>query len=164
MDEAESKKTAGELGEELDATGQESEKKAVKWVKEVEEKEEKLRQVEEAKHNQILSDKRKYKKNPYYEALFKLARKKLGEYDIDRGYQVDVVLKEEGKIIFGVCKIGFRWYAKGMTICGEPKYDINCVERMAVQTILSLDELVLQHEKHRTKSGIALPGKSKLSL
>lgn len=158
------KQRPSDLAEELDATGQEDDKKAVKWVKEVEDKEQKDAKKQEDDEMEQLLTKQRGTKNPYYEALYQMAKKRLSEYDIPSNYRVDVVLKPEGKIIFGLQRVGFRWYAKGMTICGEPKYDINCVDRMAIQTMVAIDELESQHEKHQTKSGIQLPAKSKLSL
>lgn len=159
IDEAISKRNAGQLAEEIDAMGQKNEEKAVKWVKEVEAREEKKRTEEDARLEEEIAKKRRFKKNDYYEALLKYAKKLFADYDIPRGYNVDVVLKDEGKLIFGLQKVGFRWYAKGMTICGEPKYDKNCIERLIVQTMIALDELSQQHERHRTKSGIILPSR-----
>lgn len=163
-DDRKSKEKAGEIGEEIDATGQESEKKAVKWVQEIEARNQReQKRIQDIQH-EVLDKKRRYTKNPYYQSLLDLAKKELANYDIAQGYAVDVLLKPDGKLIFGLQKVGFKWYAKGMTICGEPKYDINCVERMVVQLMISLDELVLQHERHQTKEGIALPTKGKYSL
>lgn len=152
-----SEKNAAEFAEEIDAMGQESETGAVKWVKEVEDREQQVREKKEADELTILSQKRKYQKNPYYESLYTLAKRRISEYDIPRGYAVDIILKEDGRLVFGLQKVGFRWYAKGMKICGDPHFDINCVDRMIVQLMLSLDELQRQHEKHRTNSGIILP-------
>ena len=159
LDEALSKQHAGQLAEEIDAMGQESEEKAVKWVQEVEHREEKKRQETDAQHAEQIAKKRRFKKNDYYIALYQYASKLLKEYDIPQGYEVDCYLKEEGKLVFGVRKVGYRWYAKGMIICGEPKYDKNCIERLVYQTMMALDELEGQHERHRTKSGIILPNR-----
>lgn len=164
LDKVTSKKRAADFSEILDATGQEDDKKAVKWVKEVEEQEQKDAKKRDADEMEALLDKQRGTKNPYYEALYNLAKRRLAAYDIPKNYRIDVLLKPEGKIIFGLQRVGFRWYAKGMTICGEPKYDINCVDRLAIQTMVAIDELESQHEKHKTKSGIHLPAKSKLSL
>ena len=159
-----SKQNANELIEEIDAMGQESETKAVKWVQEVEKRNEKEVQITENNLQEDLEKKRRFTKNPYYNSLYTLALNELKEYDIPPGYNVDILLKTEGKLIFGLQKEGFRWYAKGMSICGEPKYDINCVERMVIQLMLSLDELYEQHEKHQTKTGIQLPIKNKYTV
>jgi hypothetical protein len=163
LDETQSKKNAGLVGEELDAAGQESETKAVKWIKELENDRQKEELYEFGKNQEDLEKKRRYSKNPYYQSLLNLATEELSQYDIPPGYNTDIILKED-KILFGLQKVGFRWYAKGMSICGEPKYDINCVQRMVVQMMLSLDELEEQHEKHRTKSGIQLPSKGRLDI
>ncbi len=157
LDKTSSRKNASQLAEELEATGQESEEKAAKWVIEKEKTEEAVRQQAEDKDQDILAHKRKYKKNDYFVALYNLAKRKISEYDINPGYNVDVILKDDGRIIFGLQKVGFRWYAKGMKICGEPKYDINCVERMVIQLFIALDELGNQHENQKTNSGIILP-------
>lgn len=164
MDALKSKKNAGELAEEIDTLGQESETKAVKWVQEVEKRERKEHEEDEAKALEDLYDKRKYTKNVYFNSLYNLAKQQFARYDVPAGYNIDVTLKEDGRLIFGLQKIGFKWYAKGMKPCGEPKYDINCVERLVIQTMIALDELVLQHEQHQTKSGIVLPRKHKFSL
>lgn len=158
MDELLSKKNANELAEEIDATGQESETKAVKWVQEVEKRNQQEQTKQEANEQDILHKKRRYKKNDYFQSLLTMAQRRLAEYDIPKEYATSVQLRDN-KLIFGLCKIGYRWYAKGMTICGEPTYDINCVERLVIQTMLSLDELQEQHEHHRTKSGIILPAR-----
>lgn len=158
LDEVLSKQNAGKLAEEIDAMGQQNEEKAVKWVQEVEKREEKKRHELDARNEEQIAKKRRFKKNDYYRALHTYAAKQLAEYDIPRGYAVDVYLQEDkGELMFGLQKVGFRWYAKGMKICGEPKYDKNCIERLVVQTMLGLDELEGQHERHRTKSGIILP-------
>lgn len=158
-----SKENANLVAEEIDAMGQESETGAVKWVQEVEKRNQKAADESEGRQREEIEKQRKYQKNPYYQSLYALAMRQIGSYDVPRGYKLEVVQKDN-RIIFGLCKIGFRWYAKGMTICGEPKYDINCVQRMVVQTMISLDELVLQHEQHQTKSGIALPVKDKYTI
>lgn len=158
LDDQLSKRNAGQLAEELDAMGQESEEKAVKWVQEVENRNEKKRQETDARQYEVLDKKRRFKKNDYFESLLTLANRKIGEYDIPRQYNVQAILKDD-RLIVGLQKIGYRWYAKGMKICGEPKYDINCVERLVVQCFLALDELESHHEEHRTKSGIVLPSK-----
>jgi hypothetical protein len=162
--EEQSKQNANLVAEEIDTMGQESEAKAVKWVQEIENNRQKEEMYELSKNEEKLSDKRKHKKNPYYESLLKMAKDELEQYDIPVGYNTDILLKENGKIVFGLQKVGFRWYAKGMNISGEPKYDINCVQRMVVQMMLSIDELYEQHENHQTKEGIQLPTKSKFSL
>ncbi len=161
--EEKSKENAGLTAEEIDAMGQESETKAVKWVQEVEKRNQEQISYETLTLQEDLEKKRRYDKNPYYQSLYNLAIKELSNYDVPKGYQVDVVWKDKG-LVFGLRKIGFRWYAKGMSISGEPKYDINCVERLAIQTMLSLDELYEQHELHQTKEGIQLPSKGKFSL
>lgn len=159
-----SKRNASLVAEEIDAMGQESETKAVRHVQEVEKNRQQQDSYNTLTLQEDLEKKRRYKKNPYYQSLLNLAKKELSNYDVPKGYQLDVLLKEDGRLIFGLCKIGFRWYAKGMKICGDPKYDINCVERLAVQSMLSLDELYEQHELHQTKDGIQLPVKDKFSL
>jgi len=146
-----------DLEERIDAMGQESETKAAKWVIENESDEQKDRNKFEADQLDVLTEKRKFTKGNYYINLYQYAKKQLSLYDIPRGYNVDIVLKKEGKLIFGLQKNGYRWYAKGMNICGEPKYDINCVDRLIIQTQISLDELVDQHEKGKTVAGIILP-------
>lgn len=151
-----SKKNAQELAEELDTLGQDSDERAVKWVQE-KQKELDTEEVKETnKEKEILHDKRKYKKNEYFLAILRMAKRKLAEFDVPNGYRVDAILKEN-KVIIGLRKDGFRWYAKGMVICGEPKYDMNCIERLVIQCMIALDELYDQHEKHTTKSGIVLP-------
>lgn len=164
LNEKVSKKNASDLAEEIDAMGQQSEEKAVKWVQEVENRNLKEQSNSESKNIEDLEHKRRYAKNPYYQSLYNLALQELKQYDIPRGYNVDILLKEDGRMIFGLQKQGFRWYAKGMKVCGEPKYDINCVQRMVVQMMLSLDELEMQHEKHHTKEGIQLPVKNKYDI
>lgn len=154
-----SKRNADEEAEEIDTLGQESETKAVKWVQEIEKREEKKRQDAEGKQLELIEKKRRFKKNEYYDALVHLAKKQLHDYDIPKGYEVDVLSKGDGRILFGVHKIGYKWYAKGMRVCADPHYDINCVERLVVQTMISLDELQKQFEQHRTSSGIILPVK-----
>ncbi len=165
LTEEQSKRNASLVAEELDAMGQESETEAVKWVKEVENRHQQENSYKTLTLEEDLERKKRYKKNPYYQSLYNLAVEELKQYDFPKGYNTDIVLKENGgQLIFGLQKVGFRWYAKGMQICGEPKYDINCVQRMVVQMMLSLDELYEQHERHQTKEGIALPTKGKFSI
>ncbi|MGH2612147.1 MAG: hypothetical protein ACRDFB_03750 [Rhabdochlamydiaceae bacterium] len=154
-----SHKNASDFVEELEATGQESETKAVKWIQEVENKRIARNACDILTKEEELEKQRRGKKNPYFQSLYEMAKKELSEYDIPKGYMVDILLKEDGRIIFGLQKVGFRWYARGMKISGEPKYDINCVQRMVIQMMLSLDELYEQHELGRMKSGLHLPKK-----
>lgn len=161
IDQKASKRNAGELAEEIDATGQESTTKAVKWVQEVEKRNETERQIQEAKDIEAVEHARRYTKNEYYLSLLRLAQQKVSEYDVPRWYKLEVVLKEDGSIIFGICKIGFRWFVKGMKPCGEPKYDMNCIERLAIQSMIALDELQLQHEDSKTGSGLVLTNTDK---
>ena len=121
MDETKSKQNAGIEAEEIDAMGQESDERAVKWVKEVEDRQQREEQERVANDQFLLEHKRKFKKNDYYEALLAMAKKELSGYEVPQDYGVDCLLKDDGKLIFGIQKVGYRWYAKGMTICGEPK-------------------------------------------
>jgi len=157
LDETTSKQNANLEAEEIDAMGQENPVKAVKWVQEVEKRKEKEEQEVVAKDLDLLTKKTRFKKNDYFHALYQLAKKELKEYEVPPNYNIDVTLKENGTLIFGIQKIGFRWFAQGMKPCGDPHYDMNCVKRLVVRSMLALDELQLQHEKHQTKSGIILP-------
>lgn len=159
MDRQTSKKQAELLGEELDAMGQEDDVKAAKWI--IEKGKEEARQTQEKEHKAEaqLAQKARYTKNPYYESILRYTNKQIAEYiqDVPQGYMITANPKEN-TIIVGICRVGYRWYAKGMTICGDPHYDMNCIQRLVVQAMISLEELQSHHEKRKTPSGIFLAG------
>lgn len=157
---SQSKKNAALEAEEIDAMGQESETGAVKWVQEKQKNIDKQQAEEMGREQEDLEHKRRYRKNPYLQAVLALALRLLGEYSAPQGYETAALLTDKGLVV-GLHKRGYRWYAKGMKITGEPKYDINGVERLVGQAILSLDELQIQHEKYMTESGIILPQRKK---
>ena len=164
------KKIIGKTNEELDATGQESEAKAAKWVKEkgIEERhiEDEKRAEEEWKAHDS-----KGKVLTYKDAIYNAVKRQMVESYalLPRGFIWYPVKSEKGIEIW-VRDLDKQWYARGMTICNNPTYDLNCVDRLIDKALNHMDNLEQEYEERaklikekiegkdkKTDSGIILP-------
>lgn len=139
-EEKTSKHLAGELGEKLEAMGQENEELAAKWVIEENDKveQEKKKRADDTLH--FYTDERKSIKG-YTEALARHIHILLHNYVDWQGYKflfestwssrgVGVMIQDpEGQV-----------YARGFKPCGEPKYDIHAMKVLIWQTENVVDD------------------------
>jgi hypothetical protein len=155
--EREDKKTIGAIVEEIEAEGQDSDIKAAKFV--IEKGREKDKQEEEKEfETRDKLEKRANNTNLYRDSVKNEARRRISEYDIPRGFQIDCVLTTKG-LAFGYKYFTDKmWFMKGIKLSGMPIYDLNGVDRMINQALDEIDRRINKREKdHQTAGGIALP-------
>lgn len=148
-----SRRARGELEERLDAVGQESEEKAVKWVIEENQERDKQKQKEFEDTLHFFIAKRKTIKG-YYEALARLTDNLLKGY-IDWGGKwlyratynnargVGVIIQDPDGNTF----------ARGFKPNGEPKYDLHAVKVLILQTENIVDAYQEQKRTHQADPG-----------
>lgn len=133
--------------EEIDQLGQDSEIKAVKLIQE----KQKESDHEESEKSALLWEKlhkAKEKTFTYKEALLshmKLLKDTYTE-EIPSGYQWWIIPTEKG-IVLSVRTREGKWFAKGIQVCGDPKYDINAVERLIWKALEFIDSLEQTQEQ-----------------
>lgn len=144
-------KSLGDQVEELDAMGQENEVKAAKWViekgKEVDQEEQ---QIKDLAH-EILEKARKGKEL-YRQGLLKQVFRLIHTMDVPMGYHIGAFYTSKGLVVWVMHKK--KWFAKGMKVTGEVKYDLNGVDRIMVKAADFIDGLV--DDENKTESGIYL--------
>lgn len=147
--EKQSKLIAGEIEEELNVTGQESETKAVKWVQE------KDKEVEHAEKEELAEaewkatdEQKKGKVFSYRDVLIDFMKKEMMSY-----YQllptnfIWYPLKDSKQgIVLWIRDSRGKWYARGMKVSMMPKYDINCIQRMIIKALDHMDDLSQRYE------------------
>lgn len=162
--EIEAKKLLGGKLEELDALGQESEIRAVKWVKEKGQKEDKRESEKRAEEEWRAVDS-KGKVFTYRDAIYNaLKRQMLESYGLlPYGFLWYPVKAEKGLEIW-IRDTKNQWYARGMYLSSDPKYDLNCVDRLVDKALNQMDILEREYTKieeekksKKTDSGIILP-------
>lgn len=149
------KKEIAQEGEELEATGQESDTKAVKWIQEKQKEDDKKEDAITAVEQTILEDKKKTKFT-YRDKLLQVSMRKINEFDCPKGFKWGSYLTEKGLII---------WFqdprknvaSVGMNITNEPKYDINWIDRRIQDTLSLMEQIEKNYETPTTESGIILP-------
>jgi len=151
------KRKLAETLEVIEATGQESEKKAAKWVIEVEKEREKKEEKAKAELKEKLWGSRR-KKIFYNKTLLNFFKKRLRTIDWPLLYKYKVSSNEKGIEIEVITPQGVK-YAKGIKTVGEPEYDLYGAFILALQTENLLDKLEHRLAYQRTKSGIILPNK-----
>ena len=141
------KRSIGEEVEKIDATGQESEIKAKKWVEEAQREEDKKQQEQDA----IIWDKlttSSHKIFTYRSSLFTYLRQLKDSYELDPGYIWGVKDTKKGFAIY-VRNREHKWFAKGTTISGIPKFDINAVERLVYRALEFVDQSEEKIERYK---------------
>ena len=151
------KKQSGEDLEKITAMGQESEKKSVKWVQEVgkEMEQEEKRQQDNARDYLEGAKKKVF---TYKDALLKEMRREMlnWEEELPKGFNWFPMYTSKGLVMWLKNNKG-EWFAKGLKLSGEPKYDLNGVARLIVGAV---EEASKQMEKsQQTDNGIILPYK-----
>lgn len=143
------KEKIGEEIEELEATGQDNETEAIKWVREKAAKDEVLEKEQDALQWEKLWNKRRTVAS-YRDGLLeymKLLKDKFQD-DIPPGYQWWIIPNDKG-IMLSVREPSGKWYGRGTKVCGEPKYDMNAVERLVFRALEFMDKAVQQQEKQK---------------
>ena len=147
------KKQAGEDKEKLEAMGQESEHKAKKWVQEVGKEEDKK---EKKRIDEVMTklDASKSHVMTYKELLIEEMRKEMGYWDDDlpTGFNWLPQSTEKG-IVLWIRNPKREYYAKGIKLSGEPKYDLNAIARLIVGAVKEMEG----QEPKKTENGIYLP-------
>lgn len=138
--EKRSKRAAGEFEEKLDAMGQEDEYKASKAVIEENKRIEKKKQkdLDDALHFFSKNNKRF---TTYYQALARQIHHLLHNYVDWQGKWLYEATVNEGRGV-GVMVKGpdGKIFARGFKPCGEPKYDLNALKVLILQTENIVDE------------------------
>lgn len=150
-------KIVGEEEEVIEATGQESEKKAKKWVLEDYTREEKKQKEETAEALMSLEQKRQRPQIiTYTSALCDYLKKELLEEDIPLGFHWRIFMPDKTKVRLDVFDSKLTWRrARGFKISGLPEFDMNACERFALWAGI---EIRKEHEKRtKTPAGIILP-------
>jgi hypothetical protein len=143
------KKKLADVVEELDAMGQEDEKKAAKFVIEKgkedrHEEDEKRSEVEWKLHDN------KGRIFTYKDLLLNEFKRQMMEmYQmLPQGYAWMPFATKKGIALY-IKDEQDKWYARGMIVSGIPKYDLNCVERMINKALDSMENLRAQYEARR---------------
>lgn len=139
--------------EEIEQLGQDSETKAVKLIQE-KQKEEDILQTEKDALMWEKMHKARNKTFTYRDALLshmKLLKDTYAE-EIPGGYSWFIIPTDKG-IMLTVKDRSGKWFAKATKVCGEPKYDINAVERLIWKALEFIDSLEQKEEK---KVGLVL--------
>lgn len=154
--EKQSKLLAGELAEELDVLGQESDLKAAKWIKE---KEKEVEKTAEEK-NAVVEEKLANAENNYYlyrDRMLNHAKEQFKGFDVPPGFYYGVYLTDKGLVFWFRAPNG-KSYAKGMKISTFVVEDMQGVIRLihqALDHIEMIDEEI--RNPVRSKGGIYLP-------
>ena len=134
-----SKQRAQEETEKIDALGQESETKAVKWVIEEGERERKEQAEEEAVARWKLEDVKKTVWT-YKDSLLKEANRQIPSYELPSGFLIKASSGKQG-LLFFVRDLKGNWYVKGMKISNIPMYDLQGIQRMVDKCLNVIDKL-----------------------
>ena len=140
----------------LKVTGQESDKKAIKWVQEEVKEDKKKDYNMEMTEVEWLYSKRRYADEDYLEALGSMLYHKLKAAELPFGYKTHVEVDGRNIAAFVTDRFG-RKYAKGFRACGEVKYDHFAVNQMVIEAENTTDHLEGSDEARKTKGGLYLP-------
>jgi len=128
--ERENKKAVGIFEEKLEATGQESDKKAVKWVKEEQKEREKKEKEIEAVKKEILENTRK-KNNLYLNSLIKCLYGMV--FELEWPKEFDFGVWHDGKgIVLAIKDKEKKIYKRAFKPSFNTEYDYNACERFTV--------------------------------
>lgn len=156
--ERQSKILAGELAEEIDTLGQDSESKAVKWVQEKEAEREKEAKVEKTDAIEKLSDVVD-QSFTYRRKLYEYAVKEMKGYDLPKGFFWLVELNDKG-LLFSYRIPNGRKFAKGIKISTFVREDMQAIDRF-IQIMLDemeeVEDYFINRREKKTESGIILP-------
>lgn len=140
-EEKESKLKVGELEEELDLLGQESEEKAAKWVIETENKNVKERKDVQDDIKEFLNDKQRFNTYEYY--LAKLLYKAiLGSVEWPKGFKWRSIHNTKGIALVVIDPKG-QYFSKGFKPVHHPEYDLNALSRI----YWACEDLIDNYEK-----------------
>lgn len=149
----------GEDNERIEAMGQDSEVKAARWVKEDTLEELARQNQKRAVERELLEDARK-KRFTYWKRLCLVARSVMVEFDIPRGFTWGAALEQldnaECALIIWFRDNRNHKASVGMKITGEPKYDLNWLDRRIFDTLDQMDRIEDSYVA-KTQSGILLP-------
>ncbi len=135
--------------EELEATGQDSEEKGAKAVIKIQKEFEENQKKQDARTWELLHSKRRTVAN-YKDALLnhmKLLKDNFND-EVPPGYQWWIMPTEKGILLTVRTKEG-KWVGKGTMVSGEPKYDINAVERLLFKGLEYIDSLEQIEERNK---------------
>lgn len=163
---AKKKKTLADEMEEIDAMGQDDEVKAAKWVIEKGEEDRHEESEKSAEAEWKLHDKRRNFFTYKDLLLAEFRRQMVDSYQLlPKGFAWYPVGTTKG-IVLWVKDLENRWYAKGITVSGIPKYDLNGVERLIDKALDFMEESERKYveakeakkpKEKKSKGGILLP-------
>jgi len=132
----------GELDEELEATGQESNTKAVKWVQE-KGKERRHEEKEQLAEAEWKADDVKGKVFSYRDVILgEMKRQMRDAYDsLPQDFLWYPVKDKTQGLQLWIRDPKNKWYARGMTISMVPHMDIQCVQRLIEKALNHMDDL-----------------------
>lgn len=138
--EKESQKLAGQLSEELDATGQESDEQAEKWVIEVNKDRQAKEKQQEDRILQFLTDKDKGKISTYNEALRRLTHNCMSLFvQFPKGWDWQVVESIRGIGVM-VRRPDLTIFARGFKPCHTKRYDLNAINTLIMQVENTIED------------------------
>lgn len=149
-------KTIGEENEKLEAMGQESNRKAAKWVQEEGKRQRKEEQIKSDDAMTKLWDARG-KVFTYRDKLLEEMKREMENWsdELPEGFSWFPMFTSKGLVMWLKNRNG-DWFAKGLKISGEPKYDLNGVARLIIGAV---EEANKQVEPIKKPNGLILPYK-----
>lgn len=141
------KKSASDVLEELEAMGQDSETKAVKWVKEQNAEQEKLDDERKAISQWMLNDKKKQITTYKDALLFEMKRQMIDSYDFLPENFLWYPKSTEKGICLYIRDSHNKWYARGMLVSTVPEYDLQAIERLIDKALQHMDNLEQLYEQ-----------------
>lgn len=145
------KRKPSDIIEELDAMGQENEHKAAKWVIEKGNEDRHVEDEKTAEETWKLHDNRQ-RVWSYKDALLSAMKRRMIEfYNMLPENFAWYPLKSDKGIVLWFRDPKGQWYARGMYISLEPKYDLNCVERLVNKALDEMDKIEQEYAKPQVK-------------
>lgn len=122
------KKSAGEIEEIIDATGQESETKAAKWIEEIGKEDDHYTQEVKARDLETLEKKNQFKIIDYWQALADIMTRVAHQEEFPKGWRHHVFIDTKG-IVFVLYSPDNRKFVRAMKPSHEPTYDFTATDK-----------------------------------
>ena len=155
--EKQSKMRVQEEAEKIDVLGQESEEKGAKWVIEEGEKKRKTEEEQEAQDQWKLHDARG-RIITYSQLLLDDMKRLMQQLATDFPPNVAwLAVKNPKGVVLWIRSPDREWYARGMKICGTPKYDLQGITRLVHKGLDLIESWEPKEQEKKTANGIILP-------
>jgi len=134
------KKKSKKILEKLEATGQESEDRAVKDVLKVQKEEEENEAKEKSITEEILEKKRKYASDGYVVEFIRECSRRMLLADVPKGFRWGIKRMGKLEVAMFMERPNGKVYATGVKVSGEVKYDLNWIDRTIVKALDLMDQ------------------------